>query len=990
MSKFKPFLALKASAGSGKTFALSVRFIYLVLRGASLNEIVALTFTNKAANEMKTRIIQIFLELGTYDKQGNLKKQAELDALCELFFDENELSKQEQYAHILKLRDERKTEFLRSELKISTIDSFFARILRAFALNLGLMSDFKIEQNESQSQSHFIKSLDEKELKVLAKYAFYASFDEEVFSNLELLYQNNFLNDKNSNSIPIKIQDFPIDKFAKINQSYLELKELSEKLSKDKNLKTNFEFDTLDFKNIYSFCEKPVIQDTNKKYFKVLLENEDFVLKRTKLIQALDEYANAVEEFKINVLRYFLRHFKQSKDGVMKEQNVLSFTDVALKNFDLTQNDELKDLIYFRLDGYISHLLIDEFQDTSVLQYEILKPIIAEIVSGKGVRDFKSFFYVGDVKQSIYRFRNGRKELFYKLQEDFKQIQEDELEINYRSKENIVNFVNTIFKKAYKNNAYTEQLSLKDELNQGFVRVVQSVYQEQKSKSIQRVEASFSTLLEQLNFLRKKGLDENEICILCWKNSEADRIVEFLHQHNIKAYTQSNIALEKKASVCTLLTYAKYCLFAANANDKKFYLELLSSLLGRKIAENLPQLKLKLHQNPAHICLKLAKQLKLDLSDEALVQYLEYAASEENFLTLIFTQCPENIKNKEKLGINVMTVHKCKGLEFQSVILMDRLSKPANDMANIMLEYDFKQEGFELKIRDKIRAKTKENAYNAFISKAKELEKQDKLNQLYVALTRAKSNLVIIKNHPKYCDKLTPSLFAFFDETGKNYDLDAYPDSQSNLACIDIIIDEKTQAFERGTICVSEFKEQKSIIDEKQIQDFVEIDKQELVSEEHIDEKRMKEIYFGNAFHFFMQNLELLSGQNFEQVKQMCKNKFYHFLDTSSFERLSKLVKNLLENVKFKQLIQNKTLRKEQALSFNGQIKRIDLLGFDEKEAFVIDYKTGIKTNLTHALHQEQVQFYQKAIEHILQREKTSAFIIYLNEQEIQIQGLQS
>lgn len=102
-------------------------------------------------------------------------------------------------------------------------------------------------------------------------------------------------------------------------------------------------------------------------------------------------------------------------------------------------------MLYFRLDGRINHLLIDEFQDTNVIQYEIILPIINEIVSGYGQNGLGSFFYVGDTKQSIYKFRGGKKELFDKLGDDFSQIDIENLPSNYRSLKALVKFNNAIF-----------------------------------------------------------------------------------------------------------------------------------------------------------------------------------------------------------------------------------------------------------------------------------------------------------------------------------------------------------------------------------------------------------------------------------------------------------------------------------------------------------------------------------------------------------------
>lgn len=86
-----------------------------------------------------------------------------------------------------------------------------------------------------------------------------------------------------------------------------------------------------------------------------------------------------------------LSHFSKAKDIIQKDKNTLSFSDISRRVLDLIRSD-FKDMIYFRLDGYISHLLIDEFQDTSVVQYQILRPLIAELVSGEGVKKNRTFF----------------------------------------------------------------------------------------------------------------------------------------------------------------------------------------------------------------------------------------------------------------------------------------------------------------------------------------------------------------------------------------------------------------------------------------------------------------------------------------------------------------------------------------------------------------------------------------------------------------------
>ncbi|EMH3578714.1 UvrD-helicase domain-containing protein, partial [Campylobacter lari] len=193
--KFEPFLALEASAGSGKTFALSVRFVALVLMGAKINEILALTFTNKTANEMKERIFKTFLE---FDMLENGQNKAECNELMKML----DKSKEE----LIALKEKYKDEFLRSKLNIYTFDSFFSQIIRSFALNLGLMSDFIITEESLDNYKNFIAKLNEEELQALAYYIMQTKSKSDFFKNLENLYVRSCNIKPNSNAhLPNKV-----------------------------------------------------------------------------------------------------------------------------------------------------------------------------------------------------------------------------------------------------------------------------------------------------------------------------------------------------------------------------------------------------------------------------------------------------------------------------------------------------------------------------------------------------------------------------------------------------------------------------------------------------------------------------------------------------------------------------------------------------------------------------------------------------------------
>ncbi len=118
-----------------------------------------------------------------------------------------------------------------------------------------------------------------------------------------------------------------------------------------------------------------------------------------------------------NILYYInelYERYKVIRLDEIRANSEVDFDDIKLLVHKITSNIE-KEFIYFKLDSKFKHILIDEFQDTSAIQYLIIEPLINEIFSGEGLNSFRTFFYVGDTKQSLYRFRGGVEELFQYL-----------------------------------------------------------------------------------------------------------------------------------------------------------------------------------------------------------------------------------------------------------------------------------------------------------------------------------------------------------------------------------------------------------------------------------------------------------------------------------------------------------------------------------------------------------------------------------------------
>ncbi|HEC1794580.1 TPA: RecB-like helicase [Campylobacter lari] len=907
---FEPFLALEASAGSGKTFALSVRFVALVLMGAKINEILALTFTNKATSEMKERVFKTFLE---FDVLENGENKAECNELMKMLGK----SKDE----LIALREKYKDEFLRSKLNIYTFDSFFSQIIRSFALNLGLMSDFDIIESQD-SYKNFIAKLDEEELRALAYYIVQTKSKSDFLQNLESLYERSC--EINS----IQNAHFPNKTF--LEKSLSEFITYARNLSTDKNYQKNFEFE-----NIEDFFTKPIVCDLDKKYFVKVIDSE-FLQKRAEFLQSAKEYFTQMENYRISMLAKLLKHFKEARNENNAKQNALTFSDIALKTYELISDEANKDLIYFRLDGYISHLLIDEFQDTNVLQYQILKPIIAELVSGEGVKKNRSFFYVGDKKQSIYGFRGGKKELFDKLLKDFPQIKLEHLDTNYRSKKIIVDYVNEVFKDkffdSFLNPSFTLQKSIKEG---GYVEVLQNHIPPKSSLH----EASGKEVLKIIQKLLEKGVKLSEICILVWINKDATLMKEFLEENDIKAYTQSNVALIDCISVRVLFEYAKACVL-----KDEFSLYFASSILEKE----LEFITLDLNRSVSEILKYLVHILKLDLSDVNLIAYLEYASTFDNFFDFLFAPCELKSLQAQDDGVSIMTVHKSKGLEFENLIVLDRLSKKAPDNETLMFEYDLEQ-GWEVKYRHSARKYLEDQNYNAFLAKREKLQAEDEINCLYVALTRAKNSLFIVKNDESF-------------KTFKSYFQD-YEEKQIGIIEEQLV---KTNEPLENLEQIESFEE------------FQKVNLQEVKVKSHLSSTQ---IHFGLALHEFLQYFDFNTKSNFEFCKQMVYKKYRFYLDDKGFNELFKRLTMLLKDESFNALLVGKKLLKEQIITYKGEQKQLDMLAFDDNEAIIIDYKTGLNLNE----HKKQVLLYKEAIEKILAKTSTKAFLVYILKDKVEI-----
>jgi len=899
----RPYLALEASAGSGKTFALSVRYLSLLFMGANPQKIVALTFTNKSAAEMKTRIFETLKHLEDKDELAAIAVQTGKSK-------ETLLREKERVMQIL----------LQADIKISTLDAFFSLILRHFALHVGLQPDFKVGQNRLDEElvERFIKGCKRQNL-YHALIALSINEDKklgDVFSLLSMLYQK-------KSELDISTLD---------EGHYPSLKPCLDILER---IREYFEHSGLSARGLVTLKAQSLGDLLSKKYLerddfgywdykKYANETVDALLQELK--HALNEHANAKEAYFLGQLGKLFAIYDESLRSLMSEYGELAFDDVTHLLYTLLRQEISKDFLYFRLDGVIEHLLIDEFQDTSIVQYQILLPLIEEIRSGQGVKDFKTLFFVGDVKQSIYRFRGGAKELFGYAKKSL-HLEVNALDTNYRSTEQVVNFVNEIF--TCKIKGYEPQKVAKA-TGEGYVHV----------RSEETIEPC---VLEAIALLLKEGVKPKDIALLVHTNKDAKVFKALVQEQfpSLHVRLEATLKLIEVRSIKAIIALLKYLYFGDELYRATFLV-----LCGMTWQTPLSRSHWDLDATPLVLVEKIIKTYGLFDCSVDVLSFLEVASRYEEIESFLFAldTLNDEAKSEDVDGLRVLTVHKSKGLEFEHVIVCDRLSRDNNRSDTLLFSYD------EVDIKGLYLTMAGRESVDAVYAKAKEQESalmvEDRLNALYVAFTRAKRSLFV-------CAKSENSAFEMLD----------------------------LKATERGSISISQSDVHETTHDMRVyvpkrygFQDVMHV-------EEEAESSEAASILFGIAQHYLLEMLDCFDEDALKRSYTALQNRFAPLLDEKALQSIFQRGEKLITCKAFLHLIEGAKIHKEQPLMYQKERKQIDLLLEFEDKIIVVDYKSSKKHS---AKHHAQVRLYQEALSQIYSQ-PVEGYICYLQNEGIEL-----
>jgi len=839
----KNFLVYKSSAGSGKTYTLMLVYLGIVLKEPSrFRNILAITFTNKAANEIKQRIISNLKMLLALDKNEIPEKHKHLiDSL-----------KQSTGLELPEVRD-RAAKVLTlilhnyGDFAVSTIDSFMHRIIRSFSFDLKLSMNFEVEMNTAMLQAETVDSLlssvgsDKHITDVLVKFVQERAESDESWQierDLQKFSSNLFRED--AIALLPHLGEFTADKLASVNRKLSDnLRSFEEELikpaEKAMQLIESYNIDPELFyygkKGIYNFFRKIVSGDIASasepnSYVIKTIENNEWLSGKGKKsadgntileispqltdfykeIEALGENGQSKYLIYKNIRNNLypmavLGELSIRLQAVKKERNVVSIAEFNRIISDIVANEPVP-FIYERTGEKFRHYLIDEFQDTSVLQWQNLLPLVENSLSHGGTN-----MIVGDGKQAIYRFRNGEVEQFVKLPEiDNPQGNElivqraqvlereyapNQLGANFRSRCEVVGFNNDFFNFATSaflpdfQKVYEGARQIADAKNTGGLVRVEFFEGERNEFD----EYNCSRVLDLIGELTAAGYQPGDITVLCRSNKNSSNVASFLNANGIKVVSSDSLLLARSPEVNFLVNFLSFLNDNNNSISRTAIVNYLSEkpvfqeigkhnayvkanssegfftmLVSAGFAVSTHKLRgLSLYDT----CEELIRIFGLHIESPVYMQFfldeiLKYSSSKNTGIAgfLDFWE-----QNKSKLSlvlplsrdaVQIMTIHKSKGLEFPVVIYAfadDDFKKLTNQSSWIELnDPDLEELPVALIKIEKALEKTHlSEIYTKEYSKTK----LDLLNLIYVAFTRAAERLYVLTGKPpKEADEL--------------------------------------------------------------------------------------------------------------------------------------------------------------------------------------------------------------------------------------------
>ncbi|WP_233573235.1 exodeoxyribonuclease V subunit beta [Leptotrichia sp. OH3620_COT-345] len=859
---------LKASAGTGKTYRLSLEYIAGLVKKINYRNIIVMTFTKKATAEIKERIYDFLYQIA-FEKYNweNLENN-----LKEIYgFSKEDINKEELrniYFEMIKNKD---------EVRIYTIDGFTNKIFKnTIAPFFGIYNYETLDEEEEEFyEDILIRMLNNDDYFQKMKFIFEEKRDSKNISTyIEFIKGVINIHEKF-----ILAGDFKTETDKKSNDRFVgDIENIFNMIKSTAEIKNGNvkEFINGTFKEIYEKFE-----EINKKFFnnktenikekkEILLENqEEFFkgkiwngnkIKGKEVTAILEEIKECQEQFLKNFSEYiFINGILPLHNKITEIADIIyniaeqmkfsskrfTHTDISTytykfifnKDLGFVKNEKMTEDFFELIGGNANIIMVDEFQDTSILQWKILKLLLNSV---------ENIVCVGDEKQSIYNWRGGEKELFEKL-DVFIEGKVENLDKSYRSYREIIENINKIFENYNNEWIYTPVKYRSDEEYQkGYFSYYLQERKIKYTKEEEKPEFAFEEIIRMIKDGKIKNL--GRACIICRKNRHLNEIAQRLNEENIPYTMNSNSSILEHKAIFPLYKLIKFFIFdnfiyflefmrsdliGCLNSHVKYFLENryeIEKYIKEKSSEKFEDFVSKENKgkeglsNYVHInemtrnnrifseVLFKVKKLK-GLSESLNSGYLKENFSKgliEEFEAINFYSTNSDIKNifkffnilkkyddlfefindienkREKVKqlssedndtLNLMSIHKSKGLEFDTVIYYKHETgrQLKDDNLSVYFDYDEKFEKVEkflitLPKYDKVLIN---GEYSQIREKNRKKEKMESINNDYVALTRAKKNLMLffeaVKTKEGFKDNLVKRLLEIYGENFKYF-----------------------------------------------------------------------------------------------------------------------------------------------------------------------------------------------------------------------------
>lgn len=1034
----KNFVVYKSSAGSGKTFTLVKEYLKIALsddspRPQAYKKILAITFTNKAAAEMKLRIIDALKLISNQNPKAS--------PLIELISKEAGIDKET----IIKRATLNLNEILHnySDFSISTIDSFTHKIVKTFAFDLKLPVNFTIETNTADFYRKVVSGLmakigDSPELTdLLIKYSSNNAEENNTWDpEIRLLEFAEIIQKEDAELNLQKLKQFSADELKNIQKDLYaftssfkkHVKEKGEEalqLIKSKNLKdenfTNLSKGPQNTFKKWSAYNNESIIDTIGAYIRKAIANGKWANNKNtaaenSALESITPQLNSIASETINYIEENAQRFslfsllekniysiilvnelQQISEEFRLEEQIVFISEFNSKIAKVV-SEEPAPFIYERLGERYNHYLLDEFQDTSTLQWLNLLPLVDNALANGRFN-----LIVGDGKQSIYRWRNANVQQFNILPA-LKSIEENEilqerafslaqnfkaevLDKNYRSLKNIVEFNNDVF-------GFLPEQYLAEEFKTIYSSQEQKLrYAEGGYVSIHYGELAkdnldaenFELINTHIQNALKSGFSYSDICIIARNNKQGNQCANYLMEIQIPVVSSDSLLLKNNPEINCVTAFLNYLnnpfddISAAVvlnyiAGNKGFHKGITDLVRSGDLFSVLKSLDIDLNsysfnqKNILDICIEIVTKLQLEKQNP---QYIRFFLDEVNDYLVNKTGSVNDFlywwdKRRDKASliipegmnaVRIMSVHKAKGLEFPVVILpfTNWLTyQPNTSWVNL--------EGTESPLPVGLVKLTQglgDAGLNEFYEKEKNEQYLDNLNLLYVAFTRAVERLHIIayksktQNQNTVADWINVYLTNNVSNTNNFYESGT---RQSKL------LKEKENVLQSFDISSLNFNGNSGLIKIKGSHKLKLTDDVEAALEK------------GIKMHYILSSIN--SREEIEPVLE--KMITGGIISESEKPELGIKIKEILQHKLLEKYFSGTIKSKNEAelITENGELLRPDKIVFDKDSTVVIDYKTGKPNTKKYAL---QMDKYSKALQS-MGNSSVKKILVYVDE----------